>query len=112
MTSPTLRAVYTVIILGAKILSDILKLINSETKNIHKSINRLLNLSLIQNTTKGFQAIDKLWQALEDKNVRNMEIFSDRHLETEDILTKIAEAFKIGKTIAKRKHQKYVAFLL
>ncbi len=41
-----------------------------------------------------------------------MEIFSDRHLETEDILTKIAEAFKIGKTIAKRKHQKYVAFLL
>ncbi|WP_375680166.1 MULTISPECIES: DUF2087 domain-containing protein [unclassified Bartonella] len=97
MTSPTLRAVYTVIILGAKILSDILKLVNSETKNIHKSINRLLNLSLIQNTTKGFQAIDKLWQALEDKNVLNMENFSDRHLETEDILTKIAEAFQIGK---------------
>ncbi|UNE54849.1 DUF2087 domain-containing protein [Bartonella machadoae] len=97
MTSPTLRAVYATIILGAKNLSDILKHVDSDAKSIHKSINRLLNLGLIQNTKEGFQVVDTLWQALEDKNVRNMENLGDRSLETEDMLTKISEAFQMEK---------------
>ncbi|MCZ2159208.1 DUF2087 domain-containing protein [Bartonella sp. 220] len=97
MTSPTLRAVYATITLGAKNLSDIVKHIDSDIKIIHKSINRLLNLGLIQNTKEGFQAIDTLWQALDDKNVRNMENLSDHSLETEDMLKKIIEAFQMGK---------------
>ncbi|UTO28911.1 DUF2087 domain-containing protein [Bartonella harrusi] len=97
MTSPTLRAVYATIILGAKNLSDILKHVDSDVKSIHKSINRLLNLGLIQNTKEGFQIVDTLWQALEDKNVRNMENLGDRSLETEDMLTKMSEAFQMEK---------------
>ncbi|WP_244428931.1 DUF2087 domain-containing protein [Bartonella vinsonii] len=97
MTSPTLRAVYAAIILGANNLSDILKHIDSNAKTIHKPINRLLNLGLIQNTKEGFQAIDTLRQAREDKNVRNMENLSDRSLETEVMLKKISEAFQIEK---------------
>ncbi|WP_208442392.1 DUF2087 domain-containing protein, partial [Bartonella raoultii] len=94
MTSPTLRAVYAAIILGAKNLSDILKTVDCDAKTIHKSINRLLNLGLIQNTTEGFQAEGTLWKALEDKNVRERENLNDRHLETEEMLTKIAQAFQ------------------
>ncbi|EJF84899.1 hypothetical protein MCU_00007 [Bartonella elizabethae Re6043vi] len=94
MTSPTLRTVYAAIILGAKTLSDILKTADCDAKTIHKSINRLLNLGLIQNTTEGFQAEGTLWKALEDKNVRERENLSDRHLETEEMLTKIAQAFQ------------------
>ncbi|WP_375626863.1 DUF2087 domain-containing protein [Bartonella sp. MU37NMGALS] len=94
MTSPTLRAVYAAIIFGAKNLTDILKHVDSDAKTIHKSINRLLNLGLIHNTTEGFQARDTLWQALEEKNERNRENLSDRHLETEEMLSKIGEAFQ------------------
>lgn len=98
MTSATMRTVYATIILGAKNLSDILKHVDLDAKTIHKSLNRLLNLGLIQNTKEGLQARETLWKALESKNARNMENFSDRHLETEDILIKIAEAFQMGKT--------------
>lgn len=94
MTSPTLRTVYAAIILGAKNLSEILKTVDCDAKTIHKSINRLLNLGLIQNTTAGFQAEGTLWKALEDKNVRERENLSNRHLEIEEMLTKIAQAFQ------------------
>ncbi|WP_208442312.1 DUF2087 domain-containing protein, partial [Bartonella raoultii] len=94
MTSPTLRAIYATIILGAKNLSDILKTVDCDAKTIHKSINRLLNLGLIQNTPTGFQAEGTLWQALEDKNVRERENLNDRHLETEEMLIKIVETFQ------------------
>ncbi|PIT68162.1 DUF2087 domain-containing protein [Bartonella tribocorum] len=94
MTSPTLRAVYAAIILGAKNLSDILKTVDCDAKTIHKSINRLLNLGLIQTSTAGFQAEETLWKMLESKNERERENLSDRHLETEEMLTKIAEAFQ------------------
>ncbi|WP_338023020.1 DUF2087 domain-containing protein [Bartonella taylorii] len=97
MTSPTLRAVYATIILGAKNLSEVLKHVDSDAKNIHKSINRLLNLGLIHNTTEGLQARNTLWQALEEKNERERENLSNRQLETEDMLTKIAEAFQMKK---------------
>ncbi|WP_254493853.1 DUF2087 domain-containing protein [Bartonella sp. B1099] len=94
MTSPTLRTVYAAIILGAKNLSDILKTVDCDAKTIHKSINRLLNLGLIQNTTEEFQAEGTLWKALEDKNVRERENLNDRHLETEEMLTRISQAFQ------------------
>ncbi|SSZ39205.1 DUF2087 domain-containing protein [Bartonella grahamii] len=94
MTSPTLRAVYAAIILGAKNLSEVLKHVDSDAKNIHKSINRLLNLGLIHNTTEGFQAEETLWKMLENKHERNRENLSDRHLETEEMLSKIAQAFQ------------------
>ncbi|WP_375671304.1 DUF2087 domain-containing protein [Bartonella sp. CL434QHHD] len=94
MTSPTLRAVYAAIILGAKNLPDILKHVDSDAKNIHKSINRLLNLGLIHNTTAGFQAEETVWKMLENKHERNRENLSDRHLETEEMLSKIGEAFQ------------------
>ncbi|WP_375660243.1 DUF2087 domain-containing protein [Bartonella sp. CL74QHWL] len=94
MTSPTLRAVYAAIILGAKNLTDILKHVDSDAKNIHKSINRLLNLGLIHNTTAGFQAEETVWKMLENKHERNRENLSDRHLETEEMLSKIGEAFQ------------------
>ncbi|WP_375613881.1 MULTISPECIES: DUF2087 domain-containing protein [unclassified Bartonella] len=94
MTSPTLRAVYAAIILGAKNLTDILKHVDSDAKNIHKSINRLLNLGLIHNTTEGFQAEETVWKMLENKHERNRENLSDRHLETEEMLSKIGEAFQ------------------
>ncbi len=97
MTSPTLRAVYAAIILGAKNLTDILKHVNSDAKNIHKSINRLLNLGLIHNTTAGFQAEETVWKMLENKHEREKENLSDRHLETEEMLSKIGEAFQMGK---------------
>lgn len=61
---------------------------------IHKSINRLLNLSLIQSTKEGFQAERTLWKALEDTNERERENLSDRHLETEEMLQKIVQAFQ------------------
>ncbi|WP_244979439.1 DUF2087 domain-containing protein [Bartonella queenslandensis] len=98
MTSPTLRAVYAAIILGAKNLTDILKTVDCNAKTIHKSINRLLNLGLIQNTTAGFQAEETLWKMLESKNERERENLSDRYLETEEMLKKISEAFQMGKT--------------
>ncbi|MGF7158000.1 DUF2087 domain-containing protein [Bartonella heixiaziensis] len=94
MTSPALRAVYAAIILGAKNLSEVLKHVDSDAKNIHKSINRLLNLGLIHNTTEGFQAEETLWKMLENKHERNRENLSDRHLETEEMLSKIAQAFQ------------------
>ncbi|WP_375641224.1 DUF2087 domain-containing protein [Bartonella sp. AA168HLJHH] len=94
MTSPTLRTVYAAIILGAKNLTDILKHVDSDAKNIHKSINRLLNLGLIHNTTEGFQAEETVWKMLENKHERNRENLSDRHLETEEMLSKIGEAFQ------------------
>ncbi|WP_375654698.1 MULTISPECIES: DUF2087 domain-containing protein [unclassified Bartonella] len=94
MTSPTLRAVYAAIILGAKNLTDILKHVDSDAKNIHKSISRLLNLGLIHNTTAGFQAEETVWKMLENKHERNRENLSDRHLETEEMLSKIGEAFQ------------------
>ncbi|WP_375670460.1 DUF2087 domain-containing protein [Bartonella sp. PS7NMGDW] len=94
MTSPTLRAVYAAIILGAKNLTDILKHVDSDAKTIHKSINRLLNLGLIHNTTAGFQAEETVWKMLENKHERNRENLSDRHLETEEMLSKIGEAFQ------------------
>ncbi len=97
MASPTLRAVYAAIILGAKNLTDILQHIDSDAKTIHKSINRLLNLGLIHNTTKGFQAEETVWKMLENKHERNRENLSDRHLETEEMLSKIGEAFQMGK---------------
>ncbi|WP_375642630.1 MULTISPECIES: DUF2087 domain-containing protein [unclassified Bartonella] len=94
MTSPTLRAVYAAIILGAKNLTDILKHVDSDAKTIHKSINRLLNLGLIHNTTEGFQNEETPWKMLENKHERNRENLSDRHLETEEMLSKIGEAFQ------------------
>ncbi|WP_375706452.1 MULTISPECIES: DUF2087 domain-containing protein [unclassified Bartonella] len=97
MTSPTLRTVYAAIILGAKNLTDILKHVDSDAKNIHKSINRLLNLGLIHNTTAGFQAEETVWKMLENKHERNRENLSDRHLETEEMLSKIGEAFQKDK---------------
>ncbi|WP_375702955.1 MULTISPECIES: DUF2087 domain-containing protein [unclassified Bartonella] len=97
MTSPTLRTVYAAIILGAKNLTDILKHVDSDAKNIHKSINRLLNLGLIHNTTEGFQAEETVWKMLENKHERNRENLSDRHLETEEMLSKIGEAFQKDK---------------
>ncbi|WP_375609715.1 MULTISPECIES: DUF2087 domain-containing protein [unclassified Bartonella] len=97
MASPTLRAVYAAIILGAKNLTDILQHIDSDAKTIHKSINRLLNLGLIHNTTEGFQAEETVWKMLENKHERNRENLSDRHLETEEMLSKIGEAFQMGK---------------
>ncbi|WP_406604179.1 DUF2087 domain-containing protein [Bartonella gliris] len=97
MTSPILRTVYAAIILGAKNLSDILKTVDYDAKTIHKSINRLLNLGLIQNTTEGFQAEETVWKMLENKHERNRENLSDRSLETEEMLSKIGEAFQMGK---------------
>ncbi|WP_273721851.1 MULTISPECIES: DUF2087 domain-containing protein, partial [unclassified Bartonella] len=102
MTSPTLRTVYAAIILGAKNLSDILKTVDCDARTIHKSINRLLNLGLIQNTTEGFLAEGTLWKSLEDKNVRKRENLNDRHLETEEMLQKIAQAFQKEKIYSER----------
>lgn len=112
MTSPTLRAVYAAIILGAKNLTDILKTVDHDAKTIHKSINRLLNLGLIYNTTEGFQTEETPWKMLENKHERNRENLSDRHLETEEMLSKIGEAFQKEKSIAKRKSQRYATSLL
>ncbi|WP_019220194.1 DUF2087 domain-containing protein [Bartonella florencae] len=98
MTSATLRTVYAAIILGAKNLSEILKTVDYDAKTIHKAINRLLNLGLIQNTTAGFQAEETLWKMLENKHERERENLSDRHLETEEMLTRIAQAFQKEKS--------------
>ncbi|WP_244427065.1 DUF2087 domain-containing protein [Bartonella rattaustraliani] len=96
-----MRAVYAAIILGAKNLTDILKHVDCDAKTIHKLINRLLDLGLIQNTTAGFQAEETLWKMLKSKNERKRESLNDRHLETEEMLTKIAQAFQRGKIYSK-----------
>ncbi|MET3590460.1 hypothetical protein ABID23_001571 [Bartonella silvatica] len=106
MTSPTLRAIYAAIILGAKNLTDIVKHIDCDAKTIHKSINRLLNLGLIEKNKEGFQAEETLWKSLEVKNERNMENLSDRHLETEEMLQKIAEAFQKEKIYSEKEVSK------
>lgn len=92
MISPALCAVYTVIVLSAKNLFEVLKHVD-DAKPFTNLLTCLLTLGLIQNTKEGFQA-ERTLKALEDKNEQDRKSLNKYHLETTKMLQKIIQGFQ------------------
>lgn len=93
MASRETRSVYAAIVLGANNLVDVLRKIDIDLKTASKIVTRLLGLGLIQRDENGFSDIDTVWREMIDQLHRGAGDLSDRQLETERAIEKIATAF-------------------
>ncbi|AJX33368.1 Uncharacterized protein conserved in bacteria (DUF2087) [Burkholderia oklahomensis] len=93
MTSRETRSVYAAIVLGVNRLADIVERVGIDAKAISKIVTRLLSIGLIQRDESGFLDIDTVWGEIADRQHRSAEDLSDRQLETDLAIEKIATAF-------------------
>ncbi|WP_454739111.1 DUF2087 domain-containing protein [Cupriavidus necator] len=95
MASRETRSVYAAIVLGAKNLVDIFEKVNIDTKAANKIVTRLLSLGLIQRNDSGFFDADLIWRDHACQLHRGNEDFSNRQLETDDVIEKVTNAFAL-----------------
>ncbi|RQR40594.1 MULTISPECIES: DUF2087 domain-containing protein [unclassified Burkholderia] len=93
MTSRETRAVYAAIVLGVNRLADIAEKAGIDAKAVSKIVTRLLNIGLIQRDEHGLSDVDTVWNDIADRQHRSAEDLSDRQLETDLAIEKIATAF-------------------
>lgn len=93
MTSRETRSVYAAIVLGVNRLADIVERVGIDTKAVSKIVTRLLSIGLIQRDERGFSDVDTVWGEIADRQHRSAEDLSDRQLETDLTIEKIATAF-------------------
>lgn len=93
MASRAARSVYAAIVLGARSLTDILGIVDIDTKTANKIVTRLLSLGLIQRDDRGFSDADSIWRDNVNHLHHGTEDLSDRQLETDDAIEKITNAF-------------------
>ncbi|WP_082727843.1 DUF2087 domain-containing protein [Burkholderia mayonis] len=93
MTSRETRSVYAAITLGAHRIADIVEKVGIDTKAVSKIVTRLLSIGLIQRDESGFSDVDTAWEEIADRQHRSADDLSDRQLETDLTIEKIATAF-------------------
>lgn len=93
MTSHETRSVYAAIILGVDRLADIVERVGIDMKTVSKILSRLLSIGLIQQDKGGFSDVGTVWAEIADRQHRSAEDLSDRQLETDLTIEKIATAF-------------------
>ncbi|OJY22610.1 MAG: hypothetical protein BGP02_17480 [Pandoraea sp. 64-18] len=93
MTSRETRAVYAAIVLGVGRLADIAERVGTDAKVVGKIVTQLLSIGLIQRNERGFSDVDTAWGDIADRQHRSAEDLSDRQLETDLVIEKIATAF-------------------
>ncbi|CAH0445463.1 hypothetical protein LMG9673_04644 [Ralstonia pseudosolanacearum] len=93
MTSRETRSVYAAIVLGVNRLADIVERVGIDAKAVSKIVTRLLSIGLIQRDERGFSDVDTVWGEIADRQHRSAEDLSDRQLETDLTIEKIATAF-------------------
>ncbi len=93
MTSRETRSVYAAIVLGVNRLDDIAEKAGIDEKAVSKIATRLLNIGLIQRDDHGLSEVYTVWEEIADRQHRSAEDLSDRQLETDLTIEKIATAF-------------------
>ncbi len=93
MTSRETRSVYAAIVLGVNRLADIVESVGIDAKAVSKIVTRLLSIGLIQRDARGFSDVGTVWEEIADRQHRSAEDLSDRQLETDLTIEKIATAF-------------------
>lgn len=93
MTSSEARSVYAAIVLGNNRVADIEEKVGLDAKVVGKILTRLLSIGLIQRDQNGFSDVGTIWGEMVDRQHRNAEDLSDRQLETDISIEKIATAF-------------------
>lgn len=93
MTSRETRSVYAAIVLGINRLADIVERVGIDAKAVSKIVTRLLSIGLIQQDENGLSDVDTVWEEIVDRQHRSAEEMSDRQLETDRVIEKIATAF-------------------
>ncbi|MFJ2992377.1 DUF2087 domain-containing protein [Pandoraea sp. NPDC087047] len=93
MTSHQTRSVYSAIVLGDNRLVDIANRVGIDAKTVGKIVTRLLGVGLIERVEGGFSDVDTAWEGISDRRHHSAEDLSDRQLETNLVVEKIATAF-------------------
>ncbi|KAB0686187.1 DUF2087 domain-containing protein [Burkholderia territorii] len=93
MTSREARSVYAAIVLGINRVADIEEKVGLDAKVVGKILTRLLSIGLIQRDQNGFSDVGAVWGEMVDRQHRSAEDLSDRQLETDTSIEKIATAF-------------------
>ncbi len=93
MTSREARSVYAAIVLGINRVADIEEKVGLDAKVVGKILTRLLSIGLIQRDQYGFSDVGAVWGEMVDRQHRSAEDLSDRQLETDISIEKIAMAF-------------------
>jgi len=93
MTSRETRSVYAAIVLGVDRLNDIAEKAGIDAKAVSKILTRLLNIGLIQRDENGLSDTDTVWEEIADRQHRGAGDLSDRQLETDAAIEKIATTF-------------------
>ncbi|AOJ79268.1 hypothetical protein WS86_00530 [Burkholderia savannae] len=93
MTSRETRSVYAAIALGASSIADIVEKAGIDTKAVSKIVTRLLSIGLIQRDESGFSDVDAVWEEIADRQRRSVDDLSDKQLESDLTIEKIATAF-------------------
>lgn len=93
MTSSETRSVYAAIVLGVNCVADIKDKVGIDAKAVNKILTRLLSIGLVQRDESGLSDVDTVWEEISDRQHRSTEDFSDRQLETDLAIEKIATAF-------------------
>ena len=93
MTSREARSVYCAVVLGMDRVADIAEKTCVDAKAVGKILARLLNIGLIQRDESGLSDVGTVWEKITDLQHRRAADLSDRHLETDLAIEKIAGAF-------------------
>ncbi|KVZ21312.1 hypothetical protein WL15_27770 [Burkholderia multivorans] len=93
MTSSETRCVYAAIILGINRVTDIGEKAGIDTKAVVKILTRLLSIGLIQRDENGFYDVGTVWGEMVERQRRSADDLSDRQLETDASIERVAAAF-------------------
>ena len=93
MTSRETRSVYAAIVFGVNRLADIVEKVGIDAKAVSKIVTRLLGIGLIRRDEHGFSEVEPAWGEIADRQQRSAEDLSDRQLEADHVIEKIATAF-------------------
>jgi predicted O-methyltransferase YrrM len=95
MTSREARCVHAAITLGANRVMDIAARVGIDVKTVNRIVSRLLSIGLVQQGEKGLSDVDDVWEEISSQKHRSLENLSDRRLETDVFINKIATAFTL-----------------
>ncbi|ABM45372.1 hypothetical protein X471_00163 [Bartonella bacilliformis str. Heidi Mejia] len=98
MANAELRLIYAAIILGEKSISEICTVTELDIKKVNKAVARLHSIGLIEYNEKKWQVVTDSWNITLQSRKRDNKELNDQQLETQEILSKIVNAFDLNRT--------------